>query len=106
MVKYSKTYEYDEFVVKERSIPMEGEYTLNAANLVVAAQQVKLVRSEQFLREKVGDNLDAAGPAVHVVAEQQKRGGCQVDTHSPEHFLETREVRVVSVQVAWGPKRE
>lgn len=80
--------------------PVEGEATLNAADLVVAAQQVELVRREQLLREEVGDHLDAAGPTVHVVAEQQERGRRQVHAHSPQHFLEAREVRVVPVQVA------
>lgn len=50
------------------STPMEGESTLDAADLVVASQQVKLVWSEKFLREEVGDHLDAAGSAVYVVA--------------------------------------
>ena len=53
-------------------------------HLMVPAKEKHLLRIAGFLDEEIGQDLETEGAVVHVVAQEQKDAGREVDTQRPQ----------------------
>ena len=78
---------------------MKIVHVLNAAYLMIAAQQEELGGRKQLLSEQVANDLHALASTVNIVAKEEKGGGREHRTHPPQGLLEAHQVVEVAVQV-------
>jgi hypothetical protein len=76
------------------------KHILNASQLMISTQQKKFIRTQELLREQIGNALNAIGTAVDVVAEEQETGRCEHGSESPQSLLEASQVVKVAVNIA------
>lgn len=83
-----------------------GNRYVDGPNLMVSTKKKHFVMEHDLLGEEVGEQLQAEGTAVDVVAEEEKRTGSEVDAEGPQCASECEEVGQVAVEVSknigWG----